>query len=211
MAKNMEITLLCDFYGDMLTEKQRDMIDLYYGNDLSLAEIAENEGITRQGVRDSINRAENQLPEMEERLGLVRRFREMQRRRPQQVAFTCGFMPTLSRQIYAGADFFLMPSQSEPCGLAQMVSCRYGTIPVVRETGGLRDSIHDSGDGYGNGFTFANYNAHELYEACWRAKEGYWNKEGWPVLVKRAMECDFSWSNSAKSYEGLYNEVVNLW
>ena len=66
-------------------------------------------------------------------------------------------------------------------------------------------------DGYGNGFTFANYNAHELYEACWRAKEGYWQKDGWPVLVKRAMECDFSWSNSAKSYEGLYNEVVNLW
>ncbi len=80
MAKNMEITLLCDFYGDMLTEKQRDMIDLYYGNDLSLAEIAENEGITRQGVRDSIKRAENQLTEMEERLGLVRRFREMQLR-----------------------------------------------------------------------------------------------------------------------------------
>ena len=73
------------------------------------------------------------------------------------------------------------------------------------------DIFHDSGDGYGNGFTFANYNAHELYEACWRAKEGYWQKDGWPVLVKRAMECDFSWSNSAKSYEGLYNEVVNLW
>ena len=70
---------------------------------------------------------------------------------------------------------------------------------------------HDSGDGFGNGFTFANYNAHELYEACWRAKEGYWQKDGWPVLVHRAMECDFSWSNSAKSYEGLYNEVVNLW
>lgn len=77
MAKNMEITLLFDFYGDMLTEKQRDMIELYYDNDLSLAEIAENEGITRQGVRDSIKRAENQLTEMEERLGLVRRFREM--------------------------------------------------------------------------------------------------------------------------------------
>ena len=67
------------------------------------------------------------------------------------------------------------------------------------------------GDGFGNGFTFANYNAHELYEACWRAKEGYWNKEGWPILVRRAMECDFSWAKSAKSYEGLYNEVVNLW
>ena len=72
-------------------------------------------------------------------------------------------------------------------------------------------SGYGNGDGYGNGFTCANYNAHELYEACWRAKEGYWQKDGWPVLVKRAMECDFSWSNSAKSYEGLYNEVVNLW
>ena len=104
-----------------------------------------------------------------------------------------------------------MPSKSEPCGLSQMVACRYGTIPVVRETGGLRDSIQDSGDGKGNGFTFGSYNAHDLFQACWRAKEGYWNEEGWPVLVKRAMEHDFSWSVSAKSYEGLYNEVVGLW
>ncbi|HCA30364.1 MAG TPA: DNA-binding protein [Ruminococcaceae bacterium] len=77
MAKNMEISLLFDFYGDILTEKQRNMIDYYYNDDLSLAEIAENEGITRQGVRDSIKRAESQLLEMEERLGLARRFYEM--------------------------------------------------------------------------------------------------------------------------------------
>ena len=77
MAKNMEIALLVDFYGDMLTDKQRDVVELYYNDDLSLAEIAENEGITRQGVRDSIKRAESQLLEMEERLGLARRFREM--------------------------------------------------------------------------------------------------------------------------------------
>ena len=77
MAKNMEIALLFDFYGDMLTDKQRDVVELYYNDDLSLAEIAENEGITRQGVRDSIKRAESQLLEMEERLGLARRFREM--------------------------------------------------------------------------------------------------------------------------------------
>ena len=75
MAKNMEIAFLVDFYGDMLTEKQRDMIELYYDDDLSLSEIAENEGITRQGVRDSIKRAESQLLEMEDRLGLARRFR----------------------------------------------------------------------------------------------------------------------------------------
>ena len=77
MAKNMEIALLFDFYGDMLTDKQRDVVELYYNDDLSLAEIAENEGFTRQGVRDSIKRAESQLLEMEERLGLARRFREM--------------------------------------------------------------------------------------------------------------------------------------
>ena len=77
MAKNLEIALLFDFYGEMLTDKQRDVVELYYNDDLSLSEIAENEGITRQGVRDSIKRAETQLTEMEERLGLVRRFGEM--------------------------------------------------------------------------------------------------------------------------------------
>ncbi len=78
MSKNMEISFLLDFYGDMLTEKQRSMVDYYYNEDLSLAEIAENEGITRQGVRDSIKRAEAQLLEMEERLALAARFRRMQ-------------------------------------------------------------------------------------------------------------------------------------
>ncbi len=77
MAKDMEISLLFDFYGDMLTEKQQDVVDLYYNNDLSLSEIAENYGITRQGVRDTIKRAEAQLAGMEEQLGLVKRFRTM--------------------------------------------------------------------------------------------------------------------------------------
>lgn len=77
MAKNLEISLLLDFYGEMLTEKQREVIEFYYNDDLSLSEIADNEGITRQGVRDSIKRAEGQLLEMEERLGLAKRFREM--------------------------------------------------------------------------------------------------------------------------------------
>ena len=77
MAKKLEISLLLDFYGEMLTEKQRDVVELYYNEDLSLAEIASHSGITRQGVRDSIKRAESQLLEMEERLGLARRFREM--------------------------------------------------------------------------------------------------------------------------------------
>lgn len=77
MAKNLEVSLLLDFYGDILTEKQRDVVELYYNEDLSLAEIAENEGITRQGVRDSIKRAEAQMFEMEERLGLAKKFRQI--------------------------------------------------------------------------------------------------------------------------------------
>ena len=104
-----------------------------------------------------------------------------------------------------------MPSKSEPCGLAQMVACRYGTPPIVRETGGLRDSIHDSTMGEGNGFTFAGYNAHELYVACCNAQNAYNDKENWKNLVHHCMECDFSWDVSAKSYEGLYNETANLW
>ncbi len=128
-----------------------------------------------------------------------------------RVGVHIGFDTKLAQQIYAGADMFMMPSKSEPCGLAQMVACRYGTIPIVRETGGLRDSIHDSGDGQGNGFTFANYTAHDLYGACSRAKDGYENPEGWGILVKRAMECDFSWEKSAKQYEALYEEIQEYW
>ena len=138
-------------------------------------------------------------------------FNQMQSRYPGRVAVKIGFLPNLSKKIYAGADAFLMPSKSEPCGLAQMVACRYGTPPIVRETGGLRDSIHDSTMGEGNGFTFAGYNAHELYVACCNAQNAYYDKENWKNLVHHCMECDFSWDVSAKSYEGLYNETANLW
>mgnify|MGYP002601498969 CR=1 FL=1 len=128
-----------------------------------------------------------------------------------RMAVRLDYNEELSMAIYAGADLFLMPSKSEPCGLAQMVACRYGTPPIVRETGGLRDSIHDCTLGEGNGFTFAGYSAHELYDACCRAQDRYYNKEDWHNLVKHDMECDFSWDLSAKSYEGLYNETANLW
>ena len=137
-------------------------------------------------------------------------FNDLAYRHPGRVGVYIGFNATLAQQIYAGSDIFLMPSKSEPCGLSQMVACRYGAVPVVRETGGLKDSIQDSGDGQGNGFTFANYSAHDLYQACWRAKEGYW-QEGWMTLVKRAMSCDFGWDVSAKSYAQMYKQVVNLW
>ena len=138
-------------------------------------------------------------------------FRELAARNPGAVGVKIGFIPSLARKVYAGADLFLMPSKSEPCGLSQMVALRYGTVPIVRETGGLRDSIQDSGDGKGNGFTFRNYNAHEMLNAVLRAKEGYDNPDGWKVLVKRAMECDMSWNASAKQYVDMYEQVCQLW
>ncbi len=99
-------------------------------------------------------------------------FSELAARNPRSVGVRIQFNPALASKIYAGADLFLMPSKSEPCGLSQMVALRYGTIPIVRETGGLRDSIHDSGDGEGNGFTFSSYNAHDMLADADEARDG---------------------------------------
>lgn len=104
-----------------------------------------------------------------------------------------------------------MPSKSEQCGLGQIVALRYGAVPVVRQTGGLADTVADSGDSKGNGFTFLSYNAFDMQAACLRAKEGYADPDGWQVLVKRAMQCDFSWGQSAKKYIEMYHEVCALW
>jgi starch synthase len=135
-------------------------------------------------------------------------FKEMQNKYPGRLCACFGFVPELSRKIYAAADIFLMPSKSEPCGLAQMIALRYGAIPVVRETGGLKDSIQDSGDGQGNGFTFRSYDSGDMLYALHRALEGYQNREGWDILVERAMKCDFSWGRSANEYIRLYRELI---
>ena len=135
-------------------------------------------------------------------------FREMQSKYPDKFVYCAGFVPELARKIYAGADIFLMPSKNEPCGLSQMVACRYGTIPVVRETGGLKDSIHDCGDGFGNGFTFATYNANDMLNALQRAIGAYRAKTDWPLLIDRAMRSDFSWSKSAGEYIRMYKELL---
>ena len=138
-------------------------------------------------------------------------FRGLAAEYPDKVSAQSKFDLGLANRIYAGADVYLMPSKSEPCGLSQMVALRYGTIPIVRETGGLRDSIQDSGDGEGNGFTFASYNAHDMLHAVMRAKEGYEQTKGWTVLVRRAMKCDYSWNASAEKYRAMYEEVYTLW
>ena len=100
-----------------------------------------------------------------------------------------------------------MPSKSEPCGLSQMIASRYGTVAIVRETGGLRDSITPYGAG-GNGFTFHDYNAYDMLYVINEALAVYKNKEEWAALVKKAMTTDFSWSKSAQSYEELYESVL---
>ena len=135
-------------------------------------------------------------------------FREAQSRHPDKFCYCAGFVPELARKIYAGADIFLMPSKSEPCGLSQMVACRYGTVPVVRETGGLKDSITDCGDGYGIGFTFKTYNANDMLESIRRALGAYGNKNDWPILVDRALKADFSWGRSANEYIRLYRALL---
>ncbi len=134
-------------------------------------------------------------------------FKEVAANYPHKVGLRVGFVPDLARKIYAGADIFLMPSKSEPCGLSQMVALRYGTIPIVRETGGLKDTVTDSGDGQGNGFTFKSYNAHDMLDAIRRALGAYANGEEWQKLVLRALECDNSWGRSANEYIRLYKSL----
>lgn len=135
-------------------------------------------------------------------------FYDMSKKYPKKVALKLGFDADLAHKIYAGADMFLMPSQSEPCGLAQMVALRYGTVPIVRKTGGLNDTISDSGDGKGNGFTFSDFNAHDMQNAVLRAIGGFEDKKGWNLLRTRCMKCDNSWGASARMYIGLYKELV---
>lgn len=134
-------------------------------------------------------------------------FKELAAAFPEKVGLRIGFIPDMARKIYAGSDLFLMPSKSEPCGLSQMVALRYGSIPIVRETGGLKDTITDSGDGKGNGFTFKSYDAYDMLDAIRRALAAYEDKAHWSKLVERALKCDNSWGRSAREYIKLYESL----
>ena len=135
-------------------------------------------------------------------------FRELQERFPDKVRALITYDRDLSKRVYAAADIFLMPSRSEPCGLSQMIASRYGAIPVVRETGGLYDSIKpywvEGETLHGNGFTFANYSAAELRERTEAAIGVWYNKPERDRLVERVMTTDFSWGRSAERYLELY-------
>ncbi len=131
---------------------------------------------------------------------------------PDKVAVRLAFDDILARKIYGGADILLMPSQFEPCGLSQMIAMRYGTIPVVRETGGLKDSVipYNEYTEEGNGFCFHNYNAHELLFTVQRAvRLFYEDKSAWKGLVENARKSDFSWKKSADKYFSLYNKICD--
>ena len=119
------------------------------------------------------------------------------------------FDRVISKKLYASADIFLMPSKFEPCGLAQMICCSYGTIPVVRATGGLYDTITPYGLDNSNGFNFSNYNAHDFLYAVERALEVYENEKEWSELRKRALNSDFTWNRSAAKYMQIYNNLLN--
>lgn len=134
-------------------------------------------------------------------------FSDLQRRYSGKVVSCITFNSDLSRKIYSGADIFLMPSKSEPCGLSQMIASRYGTIPVVREVGGLYDSIKPWGAG-GNGFTFANYNAYDMLYVLREAVNLFYNKDEWKKLIYKVMTTDFSWKNTAQYYEQMYADVL---
>ena len=133
-------------------------------------------------------------------------FSELAVRHPDKCAVRLMFNKDLAKQIYASADLFLMPSKSEPCGLAQMIASRYGTVPIVRKTGGLYDTIKpfNPETGEGNGVDFGSYNAHDMLDAIHRALALYHNKTDWKKLVCNAMAVDFSWDASAKTYLEMY-------
>jgi len=133
-------------------------------------------------------------------------FADLAKRYPEKCGVMLAFNKDLAKQIYASADVFLMPSKSEPCGLAQMIASRYGTVPVVRATGGLADTIapFNPETGEGNGVNFVTYNAHDMLNAVRRVTSLYHDKEKWQKLVANAMNTDFSWDASAKQYLDMY-------
>ena len=138
-------------------------------------------------------------------------FVDSQHKYPGKVSAQIAFSNDLSRKIYSAADLFLMPSRSEPCGLAQIIALRYGAIPVVRETGGLADTISNvSEDGLeGNGFVFKPFSGEDMMCAVRRALGFYEDRAFWPKLVRRAMECDFSWDKPARAYMNIFEALAS--
>ena len=135
-------------------------------------------------------------------------FRYLNNKYPGKVHISLGYSLEIGKKIYSGADIYIMPSLTEPCGLSQIVASRYGVVPIVRETGGLKDTIRDFGClGGGNGYTFTNAVVGDLDYSIRRAVNDYHDKEGWAEKVRTVMNIDFSWKNTAAKYIETYNEL----
>ncbi len=135
-------------------------------------------------------------------------FRRHARSHPSRVAARIGFDVALAQRIYAGSDAFLMPSRFEPCGLGQMIALRYGSVPIVRATGGLNDTVHEGFEG--NGFRFHPFDARYFREAIARALQTFRDQKGWRLLRARGMREDNSWGHAAKAYEAMYARGMRL-
>ena len=138
-------------------------------------------------------------------------FRHFAWKYPGKVSANIYYSDPLSHKIYAASDAFLMPSQFEPCGLSQLMSLRYGTLPIVRETGGLKDTVepYNEYEKTGTGFSFSNYNAHEMLATVRYAEKIFYDrKREWNKMVDRAMAADFSWHHSAEKYQEMYDWLI---
>jgi starch synthase len=138
-------------------------------------------------------------------------FRQAQAHFPGQVSAQIAYSEELSRRIYSGADLFLMPSKSEPCGLSQMIAMRYGSVPIVRQTGGLADTVRSCqlGQEDGNGYVFANYNAYDMLYTIQQAVHLYHtSREDFAKVQYRGMTDDFSWDASARAYRDIYASIL---
>ena len=137
-------------------------------------------------------------------------FSELHKKYPKKIAVLLEFNNEMAHLIEAGSDMFLMPSRYEPCGLNQLYSLRYGTVPIVRKTGGLADTIENANPakGTGNGFVFKEYDSREMLFAIKFACEVYRDKNVWEIMMLRGMRQDFSWDASAKKYIDLYKKAI---
>lgn len=137
-------------------------------------------------------------------------FNDAAYRYPDKVAVWLGYNDRMARRIYAGSDMFAMPSKFEPCGLSQLLALRYHSVPIVRETGGLKDTVqaYNEYTGEGNGFSFTNYNAHDYMYTVRRALAVYRNEEAWKQIVANGSREDYSWNRSAKAYISVYSQLV---
>ena len=132
---------------------------------------------------------------------------------PEKFSMNLKFDSALASRVYAGADLYLMPSKSEPCGLSQLIAMHYGTVPIVNATGGLKDTVwsYDPYSGAGRGFTFQSYNGDDFLGAIDRALTEYYNnREGWDKLAKNDMRIDFSWKQPAEKYQEAYLYILSL-